>query len=447
MVKISFLGSVREIGKSAILVESEVTGDTILLDYGTKMSDPDNCFPEHVSGKKLRAIVLSHAHIDHSGALPLFYISGSVPLYCTELTYKITSILLKDMINISEVYLPFDKNEIEEMDEHVHFLEYRERKKITDNIYVTLYNSGHIPGAAITLVEMDGKNILYTSDINMVKTQLMEGCDTDIPEIDCLITESTYGTSNHDPRTEVEDKIITAVKKVITESGKVLIPAFGVSRSQELLMVLLRDGPLPFPVYMDGMARKVARIYLEHPNMFRDYPALENAIETVHMIVQKKRQMERNQVLNYPGVIIAPSGMLKGGTSRIYSSQLIEDPKSAIYLVSYQADDAPGKVLMDERKYIRKRRYGEPAPEVQEEGLEEDEIKVDVDVQVDHYDFTSHSGMDDLVKFAQIMHYRSDVKKVFCVHGDEEVMLSFVETLKNNGFDAYAPEKKQIFEI
>ena len=442
MVKISFLGGCREIGKSAILLESEVTGDLILLDYGTKMNDPENCFPEHVPGKKLKGIVLSHAHIDHSGAIPLFYISGSVPLYCTELTYVITEILLKDMINISEIYLPFDKSEIERMGKFTQFLPYRKRQQIGENIFVTLYQSGHIPGGALTLIEMDGKSILYTSDFNLTQTQLLKPCDTDLPPIDCLIMESTYGTTIREERKVVEDKIIAAIRKIIVNSGKVLIPAFGVSRSQELLMVLFRDGIPPYPVYLDGLARKVSRVYLQYPKEFRDYKALEFAINNVHMIVQKKRQMERSQVLNYPGVMIAPSGMLKGGTSRIYASKLVNDPDSAIYLVSYQAEDSPGKVLMTEKKYVKKAFMDESEIDEREEEPGSEEIKLDANVQVEFFDFSSHSGMDQLIQFAKSMKFTNESKKVYCVHGDEPVLLEFVETLKKEGFDANGPVRK-----
>ena len=110
MVKIRFLGSCQEIGRSGVLIESDETSDAILCDYGTKM-DYAQLFPEHVSGKNLSAIVLSHSHIDHIGGAPLFYISGSVPLYCTELTYKVSEILLFDMLNISKDFLPFDKGD------------------------------------------------------------------------------------------------------------------------------------------------------------------------------------------------------------------------------------------------------------------------------------------------------------------------------------------------
>lgn len=447
MVKISFLGGCREIGKSAVMLESEITGETILLDYGTKMSDADNCFPEHVSGKQLKGIVLTHAHIDHSGAIPLFYISGNVPLYCTELTYEITSILLKDMINISEIFLPFDKSEIERMDRFVQYLSYRERRQIGENIFVTLYNSGHIPGSALALIEMDGKFILYTGDLNSAQSQLMESCDTDIPPIDVLIIESTYGTTIHEERSAIEERLIASVNKVITKSGKVLIPAFGVSRSQELLMVLYKNGIPPYPIYLDGLARKVSRVYLQYPSMFRDFKALQFAINNVHMVIQKKRQMERSMLLNYPGVIVAPSGMLKGGTSRIYASKLINDPNSAIYLVSYQADDSPGKVLLAEQKYVKKKLMDESELDESDLSGDSSEIKLDAEVQVEFFDFSSHSGKDKLIEFTKSMNFRGDSKKVYCVHGDEPVIMEFVESLKSEGFDASAPELKDTYTV
>ncbi len=443
MVKIKFLGSTREIGRSAVLLESEETNDSVLMDYGTKMRDGKDNFPQHIAGKNLTAIVLSHSHIDHSGALPLFYISGSVPLYCTRLTYQVTKVLLDDMLHISKDYLPFDRSEIRKIDKHVNFLGFRERTQITENTAITLYNSGHIPGGAQVLVEMDGKTILYTSDLKLERTQLLDEADTDIPPIDVLITESTYGAKLHEPRKGIEDELIKTVRKIIANGGRVLIPAFGVGRSQEILMILFRDGRPLFPVYLDGMARKIAKTYLQYPQNLRDPQGFQEAMEYVEIIDSKRGYAERKIALSYPGVIVAPSGMLKGGTSRYYASEIINDPKSAILLVSYQVEGTPGRLLQEENLFQR------DSHRHQKRGQEYHELdeKVEVKAEVHSFDLSSHSGKDEMIDFCKKLPFTNEKKRVLCVHGDKEVVLSFTEDLIKEGFAAEAPSLGEVIEL
>ncbi|MHA1727467.1 MAG: MBL fold metallo-hydrolase [Promethearchaeota archaeon] len=434
MVKLSFLGSCREVGRSAILVESEKTGDSVLLDYGVKMSDKDDNFPEHCSPRDLSAIVVSHSHIDHVGGVPIFYISGNVPLYMTELTFHVSNVLLSDMLKISEFFLPFDYKAVIKMRRSTRFLKYNNRQKIGEDTYITLHNSGHIPGSAMTLVEMDGKKILYTSDMNSIQTQLMSPAIPPHDKLDALITESTYGTTNHDPRETVEKEFIEDVSRILDNQGQVLIPAFGVSRSQEILMVLRKFPALDkYPVTCDGMARKIAMIYKKFPAFFRNYSEMTDAFINTNFIDQRNRFFERSQAKKRKGIVVAPSGMLKGGTARMYAENLIDDPNSAIYLVSFQIPESPGDILVNEQKYVLDKKN----PGKKENVLSE--VKL--------FSFSSHSDQKELIKFAEGCQFSSKEKQVFVVHGDEEVSVEYAEELKKHGFKASAPEKADKFEI
>lgn len=433
MVKISFLGACQEVGRSAVLFESEKTGDTILCDYGTKMSSNDQNFPVHVSGKNLTAMVLTHAHIDHSGGIPLFYISGSVPLICTELTFRVTEILLQDMVSITESYLPFEKPEIDKMKRYAQFFAYNERKKVGKGTYITLYNAGHIPGSAVVLIEMDGKRLLYTGDINTTPTRLLNPFDpTEIPELDAIVTESTYGTIDHADRIKIEDEFLTDVKSVVDKKGIVVIPAFGVGRSQEMLMVLYRNSEAPYPVIVDGMARKVAYLYEKYPKMLRDPMALANAIDKAHFIQQRKSSAERDSVLETPGVIVSPSGMLKGGVSRMYVEKIQDDPNSAIFLVSYQIEATPGRVLLEKGELV-------------DENLQN---AVAVKSKYRHFDFSSHSGKTELLKMLQTLKFVNPTeKRVYCVHGEKETMMNFAESARAAGFIVETPIENQKYTL
>ena len=429
MVKIRFLGACGEVGRSGVLIESEDTEDVVLCDYGKKM-DGEEVFPEHVSGKKLSAIVLSHSHVDHCGGIPLFYISGSVPLYSTELTYRVSEILLHDMLKITSQYLPFDKSELYKMRKYTRFLKYGQKKKIGSNTWVTLYNAGHIPGSAMILIEMDGKKILYTGDINTTETQLLKGVDPlEIPQIDAIITETTYGTTDHKPRNETEESFINSVNNILDNEGIVLNAAFGVSRSQEIALVLTKNKEIP-RITMDGMARRISKIYISFSDMLKNPKKFVDSMKKIHFIDQQKRDYERRKASSESGIVIAPSGMLKGGTARYYAENIINGENNAINLVSYQIDGTPGKILLEKGVYIDKNT--------------QEEIKVKA--QINHFDFSSHAGKTDLIEFLNKLKFKSN-KKVFCVHGDEEVMKEFASNISKLGYLAEKPENGQIFTI
>src|SRR6056297_1666359 len=422
MVKITFLGACREVGRSGVLIESEKTDDAVLCDYGTKFGKEQK-FPKHVSGRDLSAIALTHAHVDHSGAIPLFYISGSVPLLTTKLTFDITKVLLKDMLRISSSYLPFEREEIKKMGRYARFLNYGERIPVGQNSHVTLINAGHIPGSAMVIVEMDEKTILYTGDINSIETRLLNGLNPSrIPSLDAIITETTYGTKTHNPREILENQLIEEVNNTYRKNGITLIPAFGVGRSQEIMMVLNKNGRVNYPITMDGMARKISRIFNRNRNMLKNGHEYKDALDNVHLINNRKRYYERRKAAQMHGVIIAPSGMLKGGTARFYSENVIDDPKNTINLVSYQVEGTPGRVLLEKGVYV--------------DGDINDANEVQADVN--DFDFSSHSGKEELLSMLEEIKFKGE-KRVFCVHGDEENLLKFKGIIENLGYKTDAP--------
>lgn len=434
MVKVTFLGACKEIGRSGVLLESEASSDRILLDYGVKMEGKDDNFPDHVSGKDITGIVITHSHIDHVGGVPIFFISGNVPIYMTELTLDVSEILLKDMMNISDFYLPFERSEIVKLRKQTRFVNFRQRTKIGASTYITLYNAGHIPGSAMVLVEMDDKNILYTGDINLIPTQLMSAALPPLEELDLLIMESTYGITNHEERESVEKRFVESVSRVINNKGQVLIPAFGVSRSQEIMMVLNKYR-VDFPVYVDGMARRIARIY-ENFNkgfMFRSFQEMADAFHNSHFVMQKNRFHEREDAKSSNGVIIAPSGMLKGGTARMYAESIIRDPNSAIYLVSFQMPDSPGAILLKDHKYA-----------VNRDNLEQ---TFDVQCEVQFFDFSSHAGQKELIEFAEKCKFKNSNRLIYLVHGDEPNASGLAKELQNKGINAFVAEKSSSIKI
>ncbi len=434
-MRISFLGSCREVGKSAVLIESERNKDRILLDYGIKMDGTEENFPGHIRGRDLTAIVITHAHIDHSGGVPIFFISGSVPLYMTRLTQDITDVLLRDMINIarynSNTDLLFDKEVLGRMHRHTRTLRYNERTQVGEESFITLINNGHIPGSAMVLVEMDDQAMLYTSDMNNTTTQLMNPVEPISHKIDALVIESTYGTTDHQPRLDVEKAFIEKITEVLENGGTVLVPAFGVSRSQEILMVLHKYlDTNRYPIYVDGMARKIGHLYKRYRTYFRNYWDMRNALEKSNYISRDNTFEQRQQAKRANGVIVAPSGMLKGGTARMYAEAIINDPNSAILLVSFQIPGTPGDILLNEHKYT----YNNG---------DQEEVKC----EVIKFDFSSHSGKSQLIDFVKKSNFGESEKRVFAVHGEEEVAESFIQELNQIGVIAVAPKQGESYKI
>jgi len=435
-MRISFLGSCREVGRSAVLVESEQNDDRILLDYGIKMDGSEENFPSHIRGRDLTAIVVTHAHIDHVGGVPIFFISGSVPLFMTRLTQDISDVLLRDMIEIarnnSNTDLLFDTEVLGRMHRHTRTLRYGERIKVGKGSHITLFSNGHIPGSAMVYVEMDDQAMLYTSDMNSNQTQLMKPVEPLIQQIDALVIESTYGTTDHPPRTEVEQQFIEKVMEILESGGTVLVPAFGVSRSQEILMVLHKYiDSNKYPIYVDGMARKIGHIYKRYRTNFRSYGEMKTSLEKSIYISRENTFEQRQEVKQSNGVIVAPSGMLKGGTARMYAEAIIKDPNSAILLVSYQIPGTPGDVLLNNQKYMFNNK--------------DEQEKIACEVL--KFDFSSHSGKTQLIDFTLRSNFRDSNKRVFAVHGEEEVALSLVNDMNQLGLNATAPKQGESFKI
>ena len=232
-IRIRVLGSGREVGRSAILVES--SKGNYLLDYGVLISEEDiPLLPLSVAPSKLSCVVITHAHLDHVGAAPMLYISGKVPLLTTPITRDISEVMIEDMLKISGYYLPFEHLELRNILSNTIVRGYREPIEIGGAVIELIY-SGHIPGSAMVKLSIGSRTILYTGDVNTIETRLVGPADISGIEADTLIIEGTYGDTDHPERSRVESKFIDTVLEVLDDGGTVLIPAFSLGRSQEIL--------------------------------------------------------------------------------------------------------------------------------------------------------------------------------------------------------------------
>ncbi|WEU39688.1 MAG: MBL fold metallo-hydrolase [Candidatus Odinarchaeum yellowstonii] len=392
MGKITCLGACQEVGGSGFLVNAN--NRKILLDYGIYLRRK-NPFPITVQPKEIDAIFLTHAHLDHSGALPLMYITGNPPIYTTKITMDVLRVLLEDYLNISEAILPYDEGEIESMRENFVKTSYGDIINVGEDFNVMIIDAGHIPGSYMALIEVTGKRILYTGDINIRDTLLVKGAKPNLPEIDYLIMESTYALTNHPPREELEKEFIESINQVVDKGGVVLIPAFALSRSQEVLCILKKYN-FENQIILDGMAREISRIFLRYPKYFRDFKLLKDAHSQIEYIEGRK---SREIAIKNGGVIIAPAGMLSGGAALYYARQLANDEKHGIFIVGYQLPGTPGRVLLDTGK------------------LPVNGGVLDVQAQVKYFDFSAHAGSQELIEFIKSV---PGNPTIIPVHGEPE---------------------------
>ncbi len=418
-LEIKFLGSAREVGRAAIAVKTEKT--QIVLDYGV-MLDHTPGFPMHIPSKEVDAVVVTHGHLDHSGAVPIFHITKNTPVYGTSLTFDLANILIKDFIKLSRYYIPFEYLELQTMMRSRVNTGYREAVSVGDMGF-QLLNSGHLPGGASVLVEAEGKRLLYTSDFNSTETKLLPRADYDCGELDAVIIESTYADEDHTDRQALEEKFVSEVNEVMEAHGTVLVPAFSVGRAQEIACVLAAHH-FEYPAVIDGMARDASRMIMDQPQFAKDPRLLMDAL---HMVDWIEGWRDRKKAAKSPGVIISPAGMLKGGPAAHYIQVVGKKSRNAVFLVGYQIPETPGRELLDKGRCVI------------------DGKMQKVKAKVGFFDFSSHAGAKELKETVKGLKGKPTV---YVVHGAEGNCPKFAKWIKEEvGLEAKAPNPGDTFTI
>ncbi|MCA9486706.1 MAG: beta-CASP ribonuclease aCPSF1, partial [Nanoarchaeota archaeon] len=377
--KVTMLGAASQIGRSAIYLQT--TESRILFDCGIDPSVPFGDVSEfpfldapEFKLEDVDAIVLSHAHMDHCGLLPYLYKIGyKGPIYCTEPSRDIMALSQLDFIKImnssgSEVSPIYKAEDIKEMLKHVITLNYAEVTDIAPDIRLTFYNAGHILGAAFCHVNIGNgvHNFLYSGDFNFShKQRLLDRAVCEFPRLETLMMENT-NTGPKDyalPREEAEEEFLKVILDAYVRKGKVLIPVFGVGRSQEMLLTieyLIAQGRLPadLKVYVDGMVFEVTAIHTAYPEYLNRH--LRGRILkgdnpfTIENFKEVGSQKERESIYESEecAVVLATSGMLNGGTSLEYFKHFAPSENNAILFVGYQAKGTLGRRVKDGEKEI-----------------------------------------------------------------------------------------------
>ena len=413
-MNVKVLGAANEVGRSGFLVDCN--GTNLLLDYGVlfgRRGTPPK-YPLHVKPKDLDAIIITHAHLDHSGNVPSLFVSGNTDVYATPPTFDLSKLLIEDMLKIEKNSHSFDLPEVNNMMRNSKGIGFKQ-KVVKGNASFELRESGHVIGGSTVLVESEGKRLFYTGDIKTNGSRMLREMDLDIGEIDLLITESTYSKTQQKPRRESESQLIEFANEVMDRKGILFIPSFSVERSQEIACIL-KSANFKHKIIMDGMALKVNEIMFKHPEFLRDPKVFSEAINGATAI---REHSERKRAMGEPCVVISPAGMLVGGNAVYYLQQLAFDNKNGIALVSYQGEGTPGKKLLDTGK-------------VSTRGKD-----LNVKAEVKQFEFSGHADRNEL--FEMIKKIKGN-PKVLTVHGDSESCDMFAREIHEKfGLEAHAP--------
>lgn len=409
-MQLKFFGGAQEVGRSAIMLKDD---RSLLFDFGVKI-DHKTEYPIDVP--KVDALILSHAHLDHSGFSPGLYNEEVIPTFGTPPTLRLSNLLLDDSLSIARKQHTdphFHKRQVKEFVNRYVGMDYHHVTHF-GNYDIEFFDAGHISGSAITLVERsqakDYKRVVYTGDFKGDPQLLHKGAE--VVKSDVLIMETTYAGRDHPDRQKTMKAMIDKIKETLDNKGTALIPAFAVGRSQELLVMLEQHG-LAHQTYIDGMAKDATQIVMNYPKFINNADVLAKAVRNVNWVGEMD---DRREALSHPSIILTTSGMLNGGPVVNYITKL--NKNSHIFLTGFQQEGTNGRMLLDTGTIMVEK------------------MKHKITNGVSFHDFSAHAGMSDLLKYVK----ESSPTAVVCVHGDPQTAKSFANTLGEQGYDAYAPE-------
>ena len=456
-VRITTLGCCREVGRAAFILSTPET--RVLIDCGDKPGAegevPYLQVPEALGAgaTNIDAVVLTHAHLDHSALIPLLFKYGyDGPIYCTEPTRDLMGLLTLDYLDVAAKEgrtPPYESEMVREAIKHCIPLEYGDVTDVAPDLKLTFHNAGHILGSAVSHFHIgDGMyNVAFSGDIHYEDTRLFNGAVNEFPRVETLVLESTYGGRN-DYQTDQEDserKLTEVISETIERGGKVLIPAFAVGRSQEIMLVLeeaMREGKLPrVPLHLDGMIWEATAIHTTYPEYLRDdlreriFHDDENPFLAEEFNHIDGGEEERQDVADgEPCIILSTSGMMEGGPILSWLEHLGTDPDTTMVFVGYQAEGTLGSRIQNGRRDV-----------VLGDGGRGHSLTLKMDIEtVDG--FSGHADRAGLENFVRTMNPRPE--KVLCVHGDERSTQDLSSALYHEfNMRTFAPKNLETFRF
>ncbi len=404
-MELEFLGGAGEVGRSALLVD-----DRLLVDYGVESGNPPR-YP--IREPEPTAVIASHGHLDHVGAIPALLSGDARPaVHWTPPTRDLARLLAEDTLKLhgGTYDCPFTRAELARLGQVSVTHGYGEPFEVA-GYEVTFFDAGHIVGSAHVLIDDGETRLLYTGDYHTEDQALVAGT-TARPEADVVITESTYADTSRRPRPEIEAAFAESLRTTVREGGTVVVPAFAVGRTQEVLCLCQRHG---IDCYVDGMGTRVLDLFLREWNrpFLRDPELLGRARGNARIV--DGRDGQRRRIAEENTVIVTTSGMLHGGPAMTYVPAIRTHPTNKVALTGYQVEGTPGRELLETGR------------------AELDGRVMPVSARVEAYDFSAHADREGLRSFLES--YGTD--EVLVVHGDRPG--AFAEELRADGVEARAP--------
>ncbi|MEF8870268.1 MAG: beta-CASP ribonuclease aCPSF1 [Haloarculaceae archaeon] len=458
-VRLTTLGCCREVGRASFILSTPET--RILVDCGDKPGAagevPYLQAPEALAAgpNSLDAVVLTHAHLDHSALIPILFKYGyDGPIYTTEPTRDLMGLLQLDYLDVAAKQgrtPPYESKMVRKALKHTIPVEYGNVTDIAPDIKLTLHNAGHILGSAVAHFHIgEGRyNVAFSGDIHYTDTRLLDGAVNDFPRVESLILESTYGGRNdyQTDQSDSERKLKTVINRIYENEGIVLIPAFAVGRSQELMLVLeeaMRSGDIPeMPVYLDGMIREATAIHTAYPDYLRDslrerilYEDDNPFLKDYFQQVDGGEEMRRDIADEEQSIVLTTSGMIEGGPIMSWLRLLGGEPDNELVFVGYQADGTLGRQIQRGQDEITMTDTADGRAE-----------RVNLRMGVETVEgFSGHADRQGLENFVRTMNPRPE--QVLCVHGDESSTDQLSSALyQEMNMRTFAPKNLETFRF
>ena len=372
-VRVTALGSYREVGRAMHLVTTNES--KILVDCGAKPTSNRNevqpffAAPEMLPLDNIDAVVITHAHVDHIGMLPVLFRFGyKGPVYCTQPTRDLMTLLQMDYIKVAQAEgneAPYSKSDIQECIKHVIDVNWGEKIDIAPDIKMTMENAGHILGSSSVYMQIgegrDEHKLLFSGDIKYEKSWLFDAATVRFNKVDTLVIESTYGgpQSIQPTRQQATQDLQDLIMDTLSRKGKIFCPVFAVGRSQEVMMAIdelfKSEKVTPVTVWLDGMISEATAIHTSHPNylnkdlrgkMLRG--GAENPFNSKWFRQVESRDQRESILLDpSPCIVLATSGMMTGGPIVEYFKHWAPEPGNTLCFVGYQASGTLGRRLQD----------------------------------------------------------------------------------------------------